>query len=165
MRPTAEPPVTARAPSWEHPTGRRRQQIAQLVAFYRAHGALGARSADAVAVSYGGPHIQVHRAAAGGAELREAKHAPIIQAAVDAALADFPRHVRQYALPVLELLPWDQQHAVRTVFVRGVSVQEHARIQHRHPRTMQDYVDKGLYSAACALWDEDGHPIIPEELR
>ena len=176
-----EPPQAARIPAWRRP-GPRQWQRDVLEAYYKSQCArddLGDLLERAVSVSYGGPHIQVRRAAQGGDLRTEAKHATLLNGTVDSVAklrANYPAHVVQYAVPLVQRaitqgvagLPVKWALALKACYIDGVPVQEYAALTaaagHR-AATVQDWLGQGLHAVACLLWDSDSHVRISPELE
>src|SRR5215211_196577 len=86
-----------------------RQQMHDLDIFLRSRAARTALE-DAVSASYGGWRLGETRTPG---VRTEARHAPVVEAGVDAEATAWPLHLRLYAVPALTLLPLDRAAALR----------------------------------------------------
>ena len=150
---------------WVTPPPARRRQMEQLEGYYRSLCAQVETQANAVSASYGGPHIQVGH---GEGKRTEAKHAPVIHAAIDALREAYPLHLRLYAVPALDLIYHNWATAIRVCWLQGVREQEFAAVVRKggiSPSTAHEWLVRGLWALVHLLWDDASHPIVPDELK
>lgn len=159
------PVIEPRIPPWKAP-GPRRVLCDLLEAFYAS--VLAARLREGAAEDADLHQAFGPRQPGAPGTRTTARFEAVIAQALQTDARNFPLHMRQYALPALELIHHDQRRAITNCYLEGMPVQVFAQIARNrgvNARSVQSWLEQGKWNVISLLYDAHGHPVVPKELR